>query len=69
MILRYGDDEHGAIDMNFIVHIAKPNKCTLIYDTLGRMHLTETTVYEHNYIMKKWIDFKNRETGEKDEKK
>ena len=65
MILRYGKDEHGAIDMNFIIHIAKPSKCTLIYDTLGNMHPTETTDYEHNYIMKKWIDFKNSEIEDK----
>lgn len=60
MILRYGKDEHGAIDMNFIIHIAKPSKCTLIYDTLGNMHTFESSYFEHNYIMKKWIDFKNK---------
>ena len=63
MIIRYGNNEHGAIDADFIVHIEKPNKCTLIHDKFGKVHAWESTQFEHEYIMRKWIDFKNNNTS------
>ncbi len=43
MIIRYGENEHGAIDSEIIVQICKPSKCTIIYDniiicTFGKLH-------------------------------
>ena len=57
MILRYGENEHGAIDMNYIIQISKPNKVTLIYDTFGKIHTWETTEFEHQYLVRKWSEF------------
>ena len=67
MILRYGENEHGAIDMNYVVQISKPSKCTLIYDTFGNMHIWETTEFEHQSLLRKWVEFKN--IKQKDETK
>ncbi len=67
MILRYGENEHGAIDMNYIIQIAKPSKCTLIYDTFGNMHIWESTEFEHQSLILKWSEFKSSQ--QKDEVK
>lgn len=66
MILRYGENEHGAIDMNYIIQISKPNKCTLIYDRFGNMHIWENTEFEHQNLIRKWQEFKAGTQKEED---